>query len=1177
GLDEPIAATLPQSILFRSFSVDAGAQFSDLWLSMDLDSALGARVYIDGQPVITANLGAEGTATSTAPTDLNPLSRTYQFDSGLLAGGKTDGQGKIVHQVAVELFSSAAPAIQQAFNLRVEAHQPQDVAVTGTDWLPLDPTKYADGVRAIIGEGADVRSLADNYLIMRYRAKLATHASYVAGGGWSRWTEPQLAEGWIKRVLAGINPFNQRVTDLFNNRVNTDANILTSAGRRWEGDIALNLESINNYGLIEIYETILRRGRVLSIDSGINYGPANDALLLAAGYLNDLYMLVGNEAWADAANPTISVGTSLQDISTALFAFKGQIPTLLDEELALLRGRDDFMQPGVETAPAYNRLYWNFTRGIDSGEIVYSLNYNIQPDPTKPPTGAITAADAQHMFPQGHGDAYGHYLTASKGYYSLLMSPSFSWAPRSEAVTILGKPVQVDYQDERKFAAAAAAIARAGKQILDLTWREDYLPGRGNGWQYLSPTRVNNTRQIVTTRYWGTDHWASRVGQGAYINWIVGNALLPAVDPNPNHEGIQKIDRTTVPELRELPAIGDSVQLTLDNAEAGLSPLGLPEDAVAFDINPNRISNGLPVTHFEQIFERAYQTLANASAAFIDAKDVTRTIRTEQEALADFQASVDKQELAYQNQLIELYGTPYPDDVGPGKTYVTGYSGPDLVHFMYVENTDVQDSGLKDPQKTYEFKLDTQGLPATWWDGLSTTFNFVVQHQAGNYTKGEEYITYTLGPRGFANKPNTWTGRRPSPGTLQQSISTVLDAHDSVRAALMNVDSQKTALDKQIQLFDQAVRTRALVQKDKQTIFGIMAVWDTIKTGLEIKAGAFELLAKQLEKKADDIGDSVPKTIIAGIAAVGTDAPGKTAEGSIKTVGNLSAAALEDMAFGLNSAIKVGSLAAEKASKAIEEFDIPALEWDSELKEMTAKLGDLLDGETTKLMTLNTKLRALESAQRSYFADLAKGDRIQAERETFRLRAAAVIQGYRTRDAAFRIFRNEKLERYKSLFDLASKYSLLAANAYDYETGLLHTQEGKEFVRRIVSARALGIIKDGAPQFAGSDMGDPGLSSALAEMKADWDVLKGRLGFNNPDSYGTTVSLRTENFRTLAGLDGNQKWQDMLEQGRMANLLDDEDVRRYCLQIDPGGGLPVPGIVIKFSTTIANFYNLFGK
>ena len=51
--------------------------------------------------------------------------------------------------------------------------------------------------------------------------------------------------------------------------------------------------------------------------------------------------------------------------------------------------------------------------------------------------------------------------------------------PRIEAVTVLGKPVSVDYQDERKFAAAAGAVARTGKQIFDLTWRQDYQSGQG--------------------------------------------------------------------------------------------------------------------------------------------------------------------------------------------------------------------------------------------------------------------------------------------------------------------------------------------------------------------------------------------------------------------------------------------------------------------------------------------------------------------------------------------------------------------------------------------------------------------------------------------------------------------------------------------------------------------------
>ena len=173
------------------------------------------------------------------------------------------------------------------------------------------------------------------------------------------------------------------------------------------------------------------------------------------------------------------------------------------------------------------------------------------------------------------------------------------------------------------------------------------------------------------------------------------------------------------------------------------------------------------------------------------------------------------------------------------------------------------------------------------------------------------------------------------------------------------------------------------------------------------------------------------------------------------------------------------------------------------------------------LWTINYKTRALDDARRRYRSLKAKGERIQAEREIFRQRSAAMVQGFRTRDVAFRVFRDEKLERYKTLFELAAQYAYLAANAYDYETGLLNTERGRAFVSRILQSRALGVVKDGQPHFAGSNTGDPGLSSALAEMKADFEVLKGRLGFNNPDGYGTTFSLRTEKERIIAGAEGS--------------------------------------------------------
>ena len=396
ALEETSVSGQPVSIVYRQFDTQEATDYSTLYVSLDLDSDIGVRVFLNGEHIINSNTAIFGefanTPTAGAPADFLPLSRVYQIGPDFLELGSNTA-GTLTHTVAVELFSEVDAGTTQSFNLKVEAYERIDL--TGANWLALSPAKFPDGVRTVIGETADVRALADNYVIMRYRPIDDVD-------GWSDWTAPALAEGWIKRVLAGINPFNQRVSELFSNTIDTDASILQAAGKRWEGDIALNLDTINDFGLIEIYETVLNRGRMLSIDAGINYGPANDALLLVVGYLNDLYLLVGNEAKADALNPTIGIGTAdntYGDIATSMFSFEGQVSTLLEEELALWRGRDDFFQPGVEISPVYNRLVWNFTRGIDAGEVIYALNYNIQEDPTGDLDGEINAADAAEDVP----------------------------------------------------------------------------------------------------------------------------------------------------------------------------------------------------------------------------------------------------------------------------------------------------------------------------------------------------------------------------------------------------------------------------------------------------------------------------------------------------------------------------------------------------------------------------------------------------------------------------------------------------------------------------------------------------------------------------------------------------------------------------------------------------------
>src|SRR5690606_14621971 len=272
--------------------------------------------------------------------------------------------------------------------------------------------------------------------------------------------------------------------------------------------------------------------------------------------LADFYTLLGNEAYSDASDPMIGFGTGSGEygsLAPAVFAFQNQLDSLLEEELVLLRGRDD-SQATVVGRPIYNRLFWNFTTG--EGEFAYQVNYNIADQDLH---GIIDEADAKVLFPQGHGDAWGHYLTAITTYYELLRHPFFTWIPRPEAVTVGGVPVQVDFLDERKFAKIAAAKAKAGAEVVDLTYRLNYVEDPAGQWQGYKDTDAE--------RAWGLSEWGRRAGQGAYFDWVVGNAILPAEDPNPEHVGIQRVARLNVEELQEIASQFAAIQEQVDEAD----------------------------------------------------------------------------------------------------------------------------------------------------------------------------------------------------------------------------------------------------------------------------------------------------------------------------------------------------------------------------------------------------------------------------------------------------------------------------------------------------------------------------------------------------------------------------------------------------------------------------------
>ena len=1072
----------------------------------------------------------------------------------------------------------------------------QDAGTGG--WINPDPAEALGGSILVGSSPTAVLStpavlMGDVWFTLSYRKK--------ADGAWSDWTPPQLVEGWVKRVLGKITPFNQRMTDLYNNAVNTDVSLLTQAGTRWEGDIALNLENINDAGLIAIYETVLNRAKSFTIGSDIDTASANSALILAAGYLNDLYTILGNEAYADAANPTISVDdqSTVTEVNTSRFAFEGQVASSLEEELALLRGRDDFGSPDVGLAPAYNRLWWNYTRGINGGEAIYAVNYNIrEKGGSSTANGIVDAADAQRMFPQGHGDAYGHYLTALTGYYKLLTHPYFTWSPSAESVSVLGQAVLVDYKDERKFAASAANLARAAQQMLALQHRASYNDDPAAGWLHLRDGKVNSRTNV--TRHQGLDEIASRATQGAFFHWVTGNSLLPDKDNDPNHSGVQIVDRASVPELGELIAYAVSFQTTVDSANARLNPLGLAPGAIAFDLDPyfnNSLGQELAdptvvgKSHYEQIAVRATQALKNAAGAFNQAATMTRSLRTQENQLADLQNAIeDEAYTASRLELLDIYGSPYPGDIGAGKPYPQGYDDPDYNRWFIIDRP----SDLVDTVKPVTVSLQVPTLVKTFTGGAID--NILSSYRTDTVTK-----TFQVTPNQWVQfadvvGPGTALGKRPYSGALQQALLEAHLAQVALISANGGVQKLKAKFDREAEVFKGMVAMHVGQQATTATIGTALVINNTAAAVLETVADALEFSKESASKFAEAGSAFFPLSV--GLSNDVTSA----ARGTVKLVGTGTAAGFQANAIASRGAARLLESTVGGGLELIKENVLLSLgftqdelqaayEFEQTYREITSQHSQFVE-------LLATHQSAIQKVQNL----VTHGEALRLRRETLRQRAAAVINGYRTKDLTFRLFRNEALEQYRTLFDLASRYTYLAAKAYDYETGLLGTAQGKSVFSRIVASRALGDLTGGVPQSTTSTLGDAGLAGSMAQLNADFSVAEGRLGINNPDHYNTVFSLRSELFRILphtelldvtspslsaeelaANLVANEEiriqdeaWRQTLELSIRPNLLSDPQVAAYCRNLKKADGSAVPGFIIEFGTSIEHGMNFFG-
>lgn len=1025
-------------------------------------------------------------------------------------------------------------------------------------------------------QGASLLTLGDNWFICRYKPLNAKHP---LAGTWSEWTRPALAEGWIKRVIKGNNEFNlglvTQVEELFRSYQTATNRVLATmiglAGGAYEGNVALNLSSAKDAGLIQIYETVLRRGISLSIGGTppLDYDPANTALLLAASRLAYLYGLLGNEAYADAVDPSLTFGTyngqQIGALSTSVHAFQNQttgINSLLQEELALLRGRAD---PGVR--PFYNRLPPNFTSG--PGEAAYVMNYGINDVNGRDGTNAD---DAAQLYPQGHGDSWGHYLSGLKVYYRLLRNPAFTWVPRSETVNIVvdgqsSLNVEVDYQDERRFAELAAAKARAGVDLVNLTYRNRYTEDPSGQWQGY---KDEDPKQA-----WGLSEWAARAGQGALLDWAVASSLLPDEDNNPGHvRDVQKIDRGRIRELAEVASAFRQIQIQLDQADGGLNPLGVSPNAVPFDLDPNQGGN----THFEQMEARAERALKNAGLVFAASQGAGSLLREQFDAVEKFSNTVRDQETSYRNQLIEIFGYPYPSDTGKnrGGIYSDDYvdSGPDLYHFMYVDP-----SRLPGLNRGGESEIDLKMLG-----------NQLVRFADGRDNKEIRSIHFQMSTEGFGMvKPKSWKGERKAPGEIQRKMSDLFQSYGRFLVSAREYDNLLEQIEDQKKVITAQAVLNSAERSSLETEISIL-------TGANQRQVALNAMIAQARAQQVRYQNKAAFANIIGTAV---------AEAYAFTTGNAGPfpVAYWDVTAVIRSAIRAsfsikGQEAAEDAAQeGLEELSQQQAKervqnesavqiriaqrgqviarGNLALESARAQLNQLVRSEASRRVEMYNLMEAMQQAADEYLFVLDKGVRLLEDVDRFRIQTAGELQKYRYRDLLFRMYRNDGIQKYRSQFEVAGRYAYLAAKAYDYETCLLPADSlsGQRALADIVRARSIGLMDGEGHPLPPATIGDPGLAGALGRMRGDYDSVRGRYGLNNPTTSTLRFSLRREHFRlTTPGA----AWRDILQAHRVTNLLENAVYNRYCAPSHDPASTREPALVIPFGTTIQDGLNFFG-
>jgi hypothetical protein len=144
---------------------------------------------------------------------------------------------------------------------------------------------------------------------------------------------------------------------------------------------------------------------------------------------------------------------------------------------------------------------------------------------------------------------------------------------------------------------------------------------------------------------------------------------------------------------------------------------------------------------------------------FDHANGSSQLLRRQADDANDFQQRVADSEADFNNRLIEIFGTPYADDIGPLGTYPTGYAGPDIYHYDYADDPEVP-AGTTSPQATLRFQLSNVNV-----------------NGAGVLNQSVQTVTFQLSPNGLGLvKPSAWVGQRSAPGEIQLARAALLES-----------------------------------------------------------------------------------------------------------------------------------------------------------------------------------------------------------------------------------------------------------------------------------------------------------------------------------------------------------------------------------------------------------------